>query len=1134
MKILRYLFCLILICFIQSSLSLASLELQEDQKILLQAYTRLFHHYLSEIKKDLEKHNANLTIFICYALPNEIEDTPQLNTLAYDLIRSGIKESNLYYKLRPGGVTIHQHASYIFNVDKVIVVGSSKLKEDYEKQKGGRGHTSQIIENLLTRINKKGTEGIIPLWFEGRYEENFPETFASLPHKYLGKDYFLSFFDLLANLHPSEPYSNNIQTHKANFDRQRGAIPQNMLARYGEKLLQYQQEQAAMDRAKLESIFLPLPKEEKPTPRPWRSITDKVLCNLSGCSIQFNASKFIESSSEHSQKSYLTLIWEGFHKLHSAMTAQDTSAEQVVICGMGGVGKSYLALAYACEARNCHAYDFIYWINSETEEGLLRGYKGILKKLDLLKGLQSSEDIIDAVNEGLSHKKKWLLIYDNVPTPSFFNVNNKLPEVGGNILLTSRYTKGWRNKDNVINVDIFRPEDSVNYFMTNLSLEPTESNKKDAFDLADALGHLPLALSHAASYITHKDDTMKEYLKKFSEEPGFIFKEDPDNPDTEISYKHIVAKTLALALAGWRISPLGHNLMEYFAYLDSDFIVVNDFLQYAKSEDDLKENIAELANFSLIKRNPPFVSIHRLVQFVIRAEQEDPSDNWQDSKNIKKGAQQITEELCNLFIKKAKEAFGSHERISREDAFKYLPHILALLEHTKRLHINFSQLNQFEWVGKIFYSIGLFMKLTPSRASEASSKRDKEKLKHLLERGENLFGSPNKEGDLKALEPLLEITNQGNSSAQTAVGYLFDTGLWIPQNDIKAFQWYTKGAEQGEVRAQNNLGVMYTDGRGVEKDGAKAVEWYTKAAEQGYAVAQFNLGIMYAEGLEVAKDEAKAIEWYSKAAEQGYAGAQFNLGIMYAEGRRGVAQNEAKAIEWYTKAAEQGYAKAQFNLGIMYESGRSVEKDMAKAVEWCTKAAEQGYAGAQFNLGIMYTEGRGVALDEAKAIEWYSKAAEQGFAKAQNCLGWLHENWCGTSLDQLDNQEVKDKRAVEWYTKAAGQGNAMAQYNLAWMYENGFGVSSAEKDIKAQEWYKKAADQGHDFKEELSELRELGDDPGSLYHLGWMYEKGRGVEPDINQARDLYKKAAAKGHQRASLALKVLEDAQKELSFKAS
>ena len=55
-------------------------------------------------------------------------------------------------------------------------------------------------------------------------------------------------------------------------------------------------------------------------------------------------------------------------------------------------------------------------------------------------------------------------------------------------------------------------------------------------------------------------------------------------------------------------------------------------------------------------------------------------------------------------------------------------------------------------------------------------------------------------------------------------------------------------AEQGDASAQAALGVMYVAGRGVPEDYGEAVRWYQLAAEQGNDGAQFHLGVMYANG----------------------------------------------------------------------------------------------------------------------------------------------------------------------------------------------------------------------------------------------------------------------------------------------
>lgn len=233
-----------------------------------------------------------------------------------------------------------------------------------------------------------------------------------------------------------------------------------------------------------------------------------------------------------------------------------------------------------------------------------------------------------------------------------------------------------------------------------------------------------------------------------------------------------------------------------------------------------------------------------------------------------------------------------------------------------------------------------------------------------------------------------QYAKEGDSTAQTVLGHLYEKGEGVEKDNAKALKWYRKAAEHGDALAQNNLGIMYLDGRGVEKDNAKAVEWVRKAAEQDMAVAQYSLGEMYRQGKGVEKNYSEAISWFNKAIEQDSLNAQNSLGMMYLKGE-GVEKDNAKALELIRKAAEQGHSAAQNNLGNMYDNGEGVEKDDVKAVEWYRKAAEKGHSLAQNNLGIMYYNGEGVEKDNAKAVEWLRKAAEQGNEDAKKALKQL-------------------------------------------------------------------------------------------------------------------------------------------------
>ncbi|WP_084756097.1 tetratricopeptide repeat protein [Candidatus Paracaedibacter symbiosus] len=159
---------------------------------------------------------------------------------------------------------------------------------------------------------------------------------------------------------------------------------------------------------------------ETPNVRPWKRVTDEE--PLNNLYIAPTMEGFIESFPEGSQKSYLTLLWEQLQEYQS--TTLTNASHKASIAGMGGIGKTSLALQYAHEACQHKAYQLIYWLPSETEEGLYETFKDLFDDLKVPFELHST--LINLINnkdlkKKLSHKKPYLLIYDNVPNPPFLN-----------------------------------------------------------------------------------------------------------------------------------------------------------------------------------------------------------------------------------------------------------------------------------------------------------------------------------------------------------------------------------------------------------------------------------------------------------------------------------------------------------------------------------------------------------------------------------------------------------------------------------------------------------------------------------------------------------------------------------------
>lgn len=138
--------------------------------------------------------------------------------------------------------------------------------------------------------------------------------------------------------------------------------------------------------------------------------------------------------------------------------------------------------------------------------------------------------------------------------------------------------------------------------------------------------------------------------------------------------------------------------------------------------------------------------------------------------------------------------------------------------------------------------------------------------------------------------------------------------------------------------------------------------------------------------------------------------------------------------------------------------------------------------------------------DYTKELYWYSKAAEGGAVLAMEQLSIMYTKGIGTNPN-LD-------KALDWATKAA--------YNNSWggLFQQG-NIYQAKHDYsQALTCYKKAAS------------RQFGKDERSFacFVVGRYYESGIGVNKDLIEARNWYKKGAEDGDANSADRLKLIDD----------
>jgi TPR repeat protein len=129
-----------------------------------------------------------------------------------------------------------------------------------------------------------------------------------------------------------------------------------------------------------------------------------------------------------------------------------------------------------------------------------------------------------------------------------------------------------------------------------------------------------------------------------------------------------------------------------------------------------------------------------------------------------------------------------------------------------------------------------------------------------------------------AIQWFEKAADQGWVDAQLELGniYYFGEGS-IQKNYARAAKWMTLAANQGNPSAENALGVMNENGFGMAKNEKQALQWFTKAAEANEPRAQWNLGRIYMEGQFVKQNPVLAYKWLKISNDNGDMMAQHLL-----------------------------------------------------------------------------------------------------------------------------------------------------------------------------------------------------------------------------------------------------------------
>jgi hypothetical protein len=343
------------------------------------------------------------------------------------------------------------------------------------------------------------------------------------------------------------------------------------------------------------------------------------------------------------------------------------------IGGLGGIGKTQTAIAYAYQHR--HIYQSVLWVNAEKPETFEADLMSIANLLDMpKKDEQDLHQTVTYVKQWLEihTDQQWLLILDNIEDAQA--AMNFIPSVGnGHILLTTRaQAMGTIAQSKSIELDKIETEHGALFLLRRAKIIESDATLDDvsandraiALEISRAMGSLPLALDQAGAYIEESSCSLEEYLSRYQKQRARLLKRRGGiASDQPFDHPEPVATTWSLSFEKvQQANPLAFEVLQLCAFLYPDMIPEEIIAEgLPKVADELDDIIIELRKFSLLHRNSTTktLTIHRLVQVVLRDEM--------DEKTLR--------QLAELTVQAVHRAFPSAEPVIWQDCQRYFPHV---------------------------------------------------------------------------------------------------------------------------------------------------------------------------------------------------------------------------------------------------------------------------------------------------------------------------------------------------------------------------------------------------------------------------------------------------------------------------
>jgi tetratricopeptide (TPR) repeat protein len=375
-------------------------------------------------------------------------------------------------------------------------------------------------------------------------------------------------------------------------------------------------------------------------------------------------------------------------QLEAKLFSNDQTTTTLAIVGLGGTGKSQLALEVAHRTRLNNKSCSVFWMDASNMNSLHRSYASVARKLGIPGCDNDQADTKQVVTHCVAElsTRQCLLVFDNVEDITVRSSSSSSTSEAADLSAVLPHSKLCSvifttteseiaealAPRNVTALQELAPDEALIMLQNRLTSALSNAEQQNAVHLLGQLSYLPLAVVQTAACINAGEMTIQEYQAQLDEHKRAAFKYNDDSFKGDLrerSSRDIIAATLSLSMRQVRRSnAVAADYLFLAACVDRKDLLL-DILD-VDSPQAREDAVKVLERYALITRRPAesALDVHRLVHYALRT-------RLQAEGRLQKWIQCMIAQILRLF---PNDDYTNQSRWRR-----LLPHAQSVLLHTQ-------------------------------------------------------------------------------------------------------------------------------------------------------------------------------------------------------------------------------------------------------------------------------------------------------------------------------------------------------------------------------------------------------------------------------------------------------------------